>query len=341
MTFLQITWFLLTGVLLTGFAILDGFDLGVGAWYLRAKSDDERRTLLNAIGPVWDGNEVWLLTGGGAIFAAFPPVYATVFSGFYLAMMLLVLCLVARAVSLEFRSKEESLKWRMIFDWTFSLSSTVAAVLFGVALGNVMRGIPINENGDYTGTFFELLNPFAVVIGLVGLSMIVFHGANFIVLKAPGRLSEQAKNWSKLSGASYLVLFVVATTYTWTTMPHLTENFKTTPILFLIPIIAVVSVLLSIRFTQTDAAKKGMFFSSLSIAGMMGVVGASLFPRLVPALGDLDSSLTVANSSSSELTLKTMFILALVGMPLVLGYTVWVYRAFSGKVDIESPSNHY
>lgn len=341
MTGLQVTWFLLVGVLLTGFAILDGFDLGTGVWYLKAKGDKERRTILNAIGPVWDGNEVWLLTGGGAIFAAFPPVYATVFSGFYLAMMLVVLCLVTRAVALEFRSKEESATWRAAFDVAFAASSTVAALLFGVALGNVMGGIPLNDHGDYTGTFLELLDPYSLVIGLTGLAMLAFHGANFIHLKASGDLETRARKWAFGAGVVFAVLFGVATLYTWVAVPHLTENFTANPLLFVIPVLALASLIAAISFVKKAQSLKAIVASATAIAGMMGIVGASLFPRLVPASNDLEMSLTAANSSSSELTLKVMLILALVGMPLVLGYTIWAYRAFGGKVDIESPSNHY
>ncbi len=341
MSFFQVIWFLLVGVLLTGFAILDGFDLGVGAWYLRAKGDPERRTLLNAIGPVWDGNEVWLLTGGGAIFAAFPPVYATVFSGFYLAMMLVVVCLITRAVSLEFRSKEESPRWRGIFDVAFSLSSIVAGLLFGVALGNILRGIPLNERGDYTGTFFGLLNPYALLIGVLGLAMLAFHGANFITLKSAGDLKARAETWAARSGILYLALFAVASVTTVVAVPHLTENFFAVPVLWLVPTVGAVTITLSVRFVRKARPEKAFLFSSLSITAMMGIAGASLFPRLVPALGAPELSLTAANASSSERTLKVMLLLAVVGMPLVLGYTIWVYRAFSGKVDPNSPSNHY
>jgi len=174
---LQVTWFLLIGVLLTGFAILDGFDLGVGVWHLRARGDRERRTLLNAVGPVWDGNEVWLLTAGGALFAAFPPVYASVFSGFYMALMLLLLALIFRAVSMEFRGKVESDGWRRFWDLGFGLGSALPAILFGVAVGNIMRGIPLDADGNFTGTFFSLLHPYALATGLLSLAAFVCHGA--------------------------------------------------------------------------------------------------------------------------------------------------------------------
>ncbi len=341
MTWLQVVWFMLVGVLLTVFAILDGFDLGVGFWHLGSKGDKERRTLLNAVGPVWDGNEVWLLTGAGALFAAFPPVYATVFSGFYLAMMLLLLALISRAVSLEFRSKEESTAWRSTWDVVFSVSSILAGLLFGVALGNILRGIPLNEAGDHTGTFLGLLNPYALLIGVLGLAMLAFHGANFIVLKAPGDLGVRARRWALGVGIAYVALFIVAAMVTVGTQPHLLENYDAFPVLHLIPFVGLFSIVASVLLGSRGQPGKAFIFSSLSIAGMMGITGAALFPRLVPALGNPELSLTAGNSSSSELTLKTMFILALIGVPIVLAYTIWVYKAFAGKVDVEQESNHY
>ncbi len=341
MTWLQVIWFLLVGVLLTVFAILDGFDLGVGFWHLGAKGDKERRTLLNSVGPFWDGNEVWLLTGAGALFAAFPPVYASVFSGFYMAMMLLLLTLISRAVSLEFRSKEASTSWRATWDTVFSISSILATILFGVALGNILRGIPLNEAGDHTGTFFGLLNPYALMIGGLGLAMLAFHGANFIVLKAPGSLAQRARGWSLGMGVVYLALFIVASAVTIGTQPHLMKNFASTPLLWLIPVLALVFAAASLFFQKNEKSGKAFLFSSLSIAGMMGITGAALFPRLVPALGNPKLSLTAANSSSSELTLKVMFILAVIGVPIVIAYTIWVYKAFGGKVNVEHESNHY
>jgi cytochrome d ubiquinol oxidase subunit II len=341
MTDLQVIWYFLIGFLLTGFAILDGFDLGVGFWHLGAKGDKERRTLLNSVGPTWDGNEVWLLTGGGAIFAAFPPVYASVFSGFYMAMMLVVFTLIARAVSLEFRSKEKSSRWRALWDAVFSVSSSLAGLLFGVALGNILRGIPLDSSGNYLGSFWMLLNPYALMIGILGLVMLAFHGALFIGLKTEGELAGRARKWASGSGWVYLGLFLLASVVTVFTQPHLTENYKSSPVLWIVPVLALGFVLAAIFSHQQNRGGLSFVFSSLSIAGMMGLCGAGLFPNLVPALGAPELSLTAANASSSQLTLKTMLILALIGMPVVIGYTIWVYRSFGGKVDVESESAHY
>jgi cytochrome bd ubiquinol oxidase subunit II len=341
MTWLQVTWFLLVGVLLTAFAILDGFDLGVGMWHLGAKTDKERRTLLNAVGPVWDGNEVWLLTGGGALFAAFPPVYASVFSGFYIAIMLLLLALISRAVSLEFRSKEESPTWRATWDVVFSFSSILAALLFGVALGNVLRGIPLSEAGDYTGTFLQLLNPYALLIGLTGLAMIGFQGANFMVIKTENDLQARARRFATISGASFFALFLVAVIATVTTQPHLMENFSSMPILWIIPLLGFASIGAGLFFVKKEQAGKAFIASSMAVVSMMSLSGAGLFPRMVPALNDPALSLTISNSSSTERTLMTMLILTVIGVPIVLTYTIWVYKAFAGKVDPDHPSSHY
>lgn len=338
MSTLQIVWFLLVGVLLGGYALLDGFDLGVGFWHLFTKEDRDRRVLLNSIGPVWDGNEVWLLTGGGAIFAAFPPVYATIFSGFYLAMMLVLLALILRAVSLEFRSKTESPTWRGLWDLAFAVGSVLAALLFGVALGNVLRGIPIDEAGNYGGTFFGLLNPYSLLLGLLAVAMVATHGALYIVLKAGGDLEARAKGWAVKASFVYIALFLAAAAWTVGGKPHLMENYAAAPVLWALPVLALAGMIGVPLFTKRGAPGKAFVASSVAIAGLFGTAGAGLFPRWVPALGDPSRSLTIFNSSSSELTLKTMLVMALVGMPLVIGYTIFIYRTFRGKVEIDEHS---
>ncbi|MFC1853319.1 cytochrome d ubiquinol oxidase subunit II [candidate division CSSED10-310 bacterium] len=334
MTFLQITWFLLIGILLIGYAILDGFDLGVGIWHLFTKKDRDRRIFLNAIGPVWDGNEVWLLTGGGAIFAAFPMVYATVFSGFYLALMLVLFGLIFRAVSLEFRSKLEDEKWRRKWDIAFSVGSMVPALLYGVAIGNLMRGIPLDSAGQYTGSFFTLLNPYALIIGLLGFAMFATQGALYLVLKTEDELNETVRGWAQLAWKAYVALFVLATTVTWVFQSQLINNFLARPVLWLIPAVTAGSLFLIWYFSVKAKDKSAFVASSISIAGLMGMVGAGIFPNLVPAINKPEWSLTIANSSS-QLTLWVMLVIALFGMPVVVGYTIFVYRIFKGKVDLE------
>ncbi len=338
MTALQVTWFFLIGVLLVGYAILDGFDLGVGIWHLFAKGDENRRTLLNAIGPVWDGNEVWLLTGGGAIFAAFPHVYATVFSGLYLALMLVLLGLIFRAVSIEFRSKVASPRWRSVWDTAFAVGSALPALLFGVAMGNILRGLPLNESKDFAGTFFGLLNPYALMIGVLGFVMFATHGANYIVLKTEGQLADQARSWARRSSVAYLGLFVVAVVVTVITQPQLLANCRALQFLWVVPAVALVAIAMTCVANRKDQAGNAFAWSTVSIAGLMAMCGAGIFPKIVPALNDPELSLTIGNASSSARTLTVMLVVALVGMPLVLIYTGWIYHTFRGKVRLTADS---
>jgi cytochrome d ubiquinol oxidase subunit II len=337
---LQVIWFFLIGLLLTGYAMLDGFDLGTGIWHLFAKGDEHRRTNLNAIGPVWDGNEVWLLTGGGAIFAAFPHVYATVFSGLYLALMLVLFALIFRAVSLEFRSKRASARWRGTWDVVFSIASIIPALLFGVAVGNILRGLPLDASKNFTGNFFDLLNPYALLVGLLGFAMLATHGALYLTMKTEGEPHERAKRWALTAWVVYLGLYLVAAVVTILSQPQLLENYSALPILWLLPVFALAMIILIPVFRSKGRDGRAFAASSLSIIGLCATAAAGLFPNLVPALGNPQWSLTITNSSSSALTLETMLILALVGMPFVVGYTIWIYRTFRGKVKME-PTLHY
>ncbi|MFQ5869614.1 MAG: cytochrome d ubiquinol oxidase subunit II, partial [Candidatus Zixiibacteriota bacterium] len=304
-------------------------------WYLFAKKDRDRRTMLNAIGPVWDGNEVWLLTGGAAIFAAFPVVYATVFSGFYLALMLVIFALIFRAVSIEFRDKSESASWRDWWDAAFAIGSILPALLFGVAIGNILRGLPLDGAGNFEGTFFTLLNPYALIIGLLGFAMFLTHGGLYLALKTGGELSAKARRWAQRSWWFYLVLFILAAALTLLTQPQLLQNYEAAPVLWLLPLFALV-VIISIGVFNNKGKTRGAFAASvLSIVGLIVLCASGLFPNMVPALGRPELSLTLVNASSSQLTLWTMLVIALIGMPLVVIYTIWIYRTFGGKVEVE------
>jgi cytochrome d ubiquinol oxidase subunit II len=293
------------------------------------------------VGPVWDGNEVWLLSAGGVLFGAFPMVYASVFSGFYLALMLVLLALMARAISFEFRSQVESSRWRKAWDVVFSVSSIAASLLFGVALGNILRGIPLDSSGNFTGSFWTLLNPYALLIGILGLAMIAFQGALYTAIKGSRDLESRARGWATGAGYAYLALFVVASIVTIATQAHLLENYRNVVVLWAVPGLVLAFIVGAIVFHRRGEAGRAFLSSSLSIAAIWGLVGCGLFPRLVPALGAPDLSLTLANASSGDLTLKAMLVIALLGMPLVIGYTIWVYRAFKGKVDLGHESSHY
>jgi len=333
---LNIIWFLLVGVLVTGYAILDGFDLGVGSLFLLlGRTEEEKQTLLHSIGPFWDGNEVWLLTGAGAIFAAFPLVYASVFSGFYLAMMLVLFALILRAVSVELRDQAESLKWRKRLDLMFSLGSFLPALLFGVAMGNIARGIPLNAAHNYTGGFFDLLNPYALLLGLLGLFAFLLQGSSYILLKTEGQLQDRAKSYFTRIWIAFLALYVLSTLYTYVAVPALFANYYQYHWLYLAPLLIVAGLVMAPLMVK--AARYGWAFVATSaiMAGLIGTLGFGMFPNLVPAL-EPGLSLTIYNASSSPLTLKTMLVIALIGVPIVLFYTIYVYRVFRGKVDVST-----
>jgi len=327
MVTLQVVWLLLIGILIIGYAILDGFDLGVGCWHLFAKKREERSLFIRAIEPFWDGNEVWLLTGGGALFAAFPPVYATVFSGFYLALMLVLLGLIFRAVSIEYRNKVEDPRWVVAWDFAFSLGSILPSLLYAVAVGNLLRGLSLNAAGDYTGGFLALLNPYSLVVGLVGLLMFAVHGALYLAVKTGGETQLRTRAWAALAWWGYMVLFIVAAT--WTAVCYL-RNGVILPLL--LASAAVVAIAMIRVFSRKCEDLKAFLASCTGIALVMLSVVAVLFPNLVTASNNPSLSLTIFNSSSSLRTLSVMLIIALLGMPVVIGYTVFIHRIFKGKV---------
>ncbi len=335
---LNTVWFLLIAVLIGGYAILDGFDLGVGVMHLFAKDENERRLHMNAIGPVWDGNEVWLLTGGGALFAAFPVVYATVFSGFYIALMLVLFALIFRAVSFEFRGKVDSPKWKRMWDWLFGIGSLIPAIVFGVAIGNILRGVSVNGNGYYLGNFFDLLNPYAILIGLLSLSMFVMHGAIYMILKTEGELHDRMVKWANGAWMIFVLFYLLSTIYSFFEAAYLFQNVFSNFLFWLFLVFMLLSLVSLPVLIKGKNPFRAFLTSSLLILSMIGLMAVSLFPRLVPSNIDLAYSLTIYNASSSQLTLTTMLIIALIGMPIVIGYTIYIYRVFKGKVKLEENS---
>lgn len=324
---LNVIWFLLIGFLLTGYSILDGFDLGAGILQLFAKNEQEKKAILESIEPFWDGNEVWLLTGGGAIFAAFPHVYATVFSGFYLAIILLLVGLIFRAVSIEFRNQVEAESWKNFWDKAFSISSFVVALLLGVALGNIFIGIPLDSQMNYTGSFFTLLRPVPLFIGLTGVFMIITQGAAYLLLKTDGNLYQSARLWVKKSWTIFIVLAALTTI-----IIAVTDSSKIAALFsgvtgYIAAILFFAGVILLPGFLKREQDFRVFLSSSLIIVSMFLIVAGTIFPNMVPAQ-ITDHSLTIYNASSSQLTLTVMLVIAMIGMPIVLAYTTFIYRVF-------------
>ena len=323
----QIIWFALIGILLAVYAVLDGFDLGVGFWQIFS-GKDERKNMIKAIKPFWDGNEVWLLVGGGALFAAFPNAYATVFSGFYLAVMLIVFSLILRAVSFEFRDMASSPKYASAWDIAFFVSSVIPPVIFGVALANIVKGVPLDLNGDYSGTFFGLLTPYPLAMGIMSLIMFAFHGAVYTAMKSDDVFKTSAVRRAKASWLAYLVMFFIVTFFGVAIYPHISVNFWVNPILLVIPLIALACIIAVRVLLGRDRMVSAFIMSSVSIVMLMATYAAGLFPYLVYSLGGEGPALKIYNASSSEKTLITMLIIALIGMPLVVVYNVYIYRMF-------------
>lgn len=332
---LQLVWFVILGVLLTGYAILDGFDLGVGILHPFAPSDRDRRLFMNAIGPLWDGNEVWLVTFGGALFAAFPNAYASAFSAFYLPFMALLCALIFRGVSLEFRSKRPERWWRGFWDYSFAAASTLATFLFGVAVGNSMVGLPLDAEGIFRGSATDLVSPYSALVGLLAVALFALHGANYLCLKVEGELKERVSRWRWSAFGLFLILYMVATIATLAGVPQALENIQAQPVLWGLAglnILAIANVPRAFVFgrdLQAFASSAGV------IAALVALFGAALFPNLVTSTLSPDWSITVYNGSSSQATLRLMAIIAGIGMPFVLTYTAVVYWVFRGTVKLD------
>jgi len=332
---LHVIWFVLLGILLAGYAVLDGFDLGVGIMHPLAKGDHERRVFINAIGPIWDGNEVWLVTFGGALFAAFPEAYATIFSGFYLAFMLLLFALIFRAASIEFRSKMTSQAWRQAWDFGFFISSAFATLLFGVAVGNGMIGIPLNERGVFVGTFLDLLTPYPIMVGLLSLAMFAMHGALYLYLKVPpGDLHQRIGRWIWHTWGVFLVIYILTTMFTLVAVRRAVPNFEQAPWTAAIVVINVLAIANIPRTVFADKPGQAFFSSCVTIVALVSLFSIALWPNLVTARNNAEYSMTIYRAASSPKTLRIMFIIALIGMPLVLAYTAIVYWTFRRRVEI-------
>jgi cytochrome bd ubiquinol oxidase subunit II len=335
MPWLETIWFVIVGGLLAGYAILDGFDLGAGMLHLFVARDDaERREVFAAIGPVWDGNEVWLLAAGGSLFAAFPRVYATVFSGLYLALMLVLPALVLRAVSIEFRSKVADVRWRSAWDRVFAGSSFIVAFLLGVAIGNVVRGLPLDVEQEFAGTPLDLLNPFALSVGLFSVAMCAAQGAAWLQGKTEGAVRERVLEAGRLAWAAWAAMWVAVTLAARVAAPGTARAWTRWEAW--VPAALTVFFLARLRIGWSrDRPATSFLFSSAAVGAIAATLGLVLYPTIVPALGSPERSLTIENAASSPLALRLMLAVAAIGMPLVLGYTVFIYSRFKGTVVVD------
>jgi len=363
---LKVIWWVLVGVLLIGFAITDGFDMGVGSLLnVISKDDSERRIMINSIAPHWDGNQVWFITAGGALFAAWPVVYATSFSGFYMAMILTLAALFFRPIGFDYRSKLEGTKWRKNWDWGIGFGSAVPPIIFGVAFGNLLQGVPFQFDEylrvTYTGSFFALLNPFAILCGLVSLLMLVTQGGAWLLLKTEGNLFAKVRKATMVSGVLTAALFALAGVWlaygidgyvitsefdgnsAMTPLMKTAEvqagawlaNYSVFPALILAPIVGIAGMLLAGLMGAAGRGGMAFLLSSLGIAGIIMTAGGSMFPFLMPSSTFPSMSLTMWDATSSETTMMIMFIVACIFVPIVLSYTVWSYFVMFGRLSKE------
>jgi cytochrome d ubiquinol oxidase subunit II len=367
---LRIIWWALLGILLIGFAIMDGFDLGVSALLpFLARNDSERRIMINSVGPVWEGNQVWIILGAGAIFAAWPAIYAVSFSGFYIAMFLVLLTFILRPVCFKYRSKLSNPRWRSTWDYLLSIAGILTCVFFGVAVGNVLQGVPFHFDAElrsfYTGTFWQLLNPFGLYCGFLSLMMLIMQGAIYLSNKSQDVIRKRATTTTQITGLMTLTLFIVAgfwvkhligyrlisnTAFDGPSNPLYKSatqevgawlsNYATHPYCLIAPILGVAGIVLALLFIR-KLPKIAIIFSSIGILGIISTVGVSMFPFILPSSTEPAMSLIVWDASSSQLTLFIMLVVTLVFMPIILIYTAWVYRIMRGIVTEQSIADNH
>ncbi len=363
---LKLVWWVLVGALLIGFAITDGMDMGVGNLLpVIGRTDAERRVMINTVGPHWDGNQVWLITAGGAIFAAWPMVYAAAFSGFYFAMLLVLFALFFRPVGFDYRSKFESTRWRSMWDWGLFIGGFVPSLVFGVAFGNLLQGVPFHLDEFmrpyYTGSFWALLNPFALLCGLVSVAMLTMHGAIWLQMRTSGELAERSATWVRYTGLATIALFALAGIwlafgidgYRITAQPPLDsmpnpvaktvelaagawfDNYRAHPFTLVFPLLGFVGAWLTITLSKAGRPGLGYLTSALTLVGIIMTAGAAMFPFIMPSSSNPASSLTVWDATSSPLTLTVMFWAVVIFLPIVIAYTLWNYHKMWGKVTVE------
>ncbi|HET6256407.1 MAG TPA: cytochrome d ubiquinol oxidase subunit II [Puia sp.] len=334
----QIWWFSIFGAIISGYAILDGFDLGAGSLHLFLRKEQSRRIAMNAIGPIWDGNEVWLVIGGGALFAGFPVAYAAIFSAFYLPFMVFLIGLIFRAVSIEFRSKEPWLWWRRSWDIVYCAASIVISLCLGLMLGNVVGGLPLDANHDYAGNWLSFFNPFAILVAITTLALFMMHGAIFLTMKTENRLFVKLHVLANNFIVFFVVSFGITTIYTLLYIPHLSDFFKSQPAWFIIPLLMVLSIANIPRQVKVGRYRYAFLSSAVTIALLLIMVAIEVFPYLLYSPQRPANSITVYNAASSSRTMRILLIMALIGTPLVGIYTSFVFWTFKGKVRLDEMS---
>jgi len=368
---LRVIWWLILGALLIGFAITDGFDLGVGAIFrFIGRTDEERRALLECVEPVWEGNQVWFILGGGAVFAAWPLLYAASFSSLYLAMFLILIALILRPVGFTFRNKIQDPRWRGFWDWSLLISGAVPALLFGVAFGNLFLGVPFHFDElmrpVYTGGFFNLLQPYALLAGVVSVSMLVVHGAAYAALKVGEPMATRAASVGALATLVFVIAFIVAGAWLGIgidgqyigagadplapSSPLLKavalargawlDNYRAHAVLWLAPSIAILAALITGALLRIGRPGAAFVSSSITLAATILTAGIALFPFLMPSSTQPDQGLTIWDASSSERTLFIMLLAVIVLLPIVLAYTAWVFRVLKGRITLEHMRKH-
>lgn len=367
---LKMLWWLIIGILLIGFAITDGMDMGV-AMLLRlvGKTDSERRTVINTIGPHWDGNQVWFITAGGALFAAWPMVYAAAFSGFYFAMMLVLFALFFRPLGFDYRSKVDSKRWRNNWDWGLFAGSAIPALVFGVAFGNLFLGVPFSIDNflrvSYQGSFFALLNPFALLVGVISITMLIAHAGMWLQLRTASLVAERSGQYGRYALILFIVLFAAAgfwvanlTGYQIVSMPDTQShadplakvvttaqgawltNYSERPWTMTFPILAFAMALSALLFSKLNKPALGLASTSLMLIGIIMTAGVSLFPFIMPSSNNPNISLTIWDAVSSHMTLNVMFVAVVIFVPIILSYTIWCYIKMWRRVTVEEIENN-
>ena len=332
-------WYLVVGLLFSGYAVLEGFDYGAGAWHLFFKKDLSRRIAINAIGPLWDANQVWLIIGSGALFAGFPVMYATMLSAMYIPFILFLMMLVLRSTAIKFRSSEDMKWWRKTWDITYFVSNVLIAFLLGVILGNLLQGFELYENYTYKGgIFFSFLNPYAIMVGFTTLSIFMTQGTIFLLLKTEGRLHARLTFLLKKGMIFFILSFLATSIYTLTFLDGVIDKFKENPIFFIIPVLAFLAVANVPRLVSKKKYANALVFSSLTMAFLLMLVAFQLYPVLLPSTVDPKFSVTIYNAASSQKSLGIMLTMVVIGAPLLSGYLVFLYKTFNGKVKLDDTS---